>query len=983
MPRILLEFPQLISGGSHTVSAYHLNDPSVDNGQSPLISVTPQNLDHFAFEQIDGPLTAGQSYIVTIRAETNQNQVVGNFTGSVNLNASTGDNTISPEVAGPFVAGVWTGSVTLTKSGTNVSISASDEAATPNTGVSNLFNVNTGAFNKLQVLLPGEDPLPGIAPGKTGFPQDQLTGVQFDFRVRAVDANWNLINTATDSVLIASTDSLITTTQRSKLVNGTVTISTIMGTIGNQTISASDITTPSIGSDESSLFLVNPGALDHFEFQTISTQTAGAAFDMEIYAADGADNPLTTFNGHARLESTTGAGTIAPTEIDFVNGYWNGNITITRATTDVKLTVYDYAGTPHTGESDLFDINSGAFTRLQILLPGEVSTPGIAPGKTGTVPTQITGDAVPVTVNAVDNWWNPVISATGQIGLESSDIAANIPLDQMLNVGSASFSTFRFNTPGNWTVTANNKTNSEISSATSPLVNVISGAVASFVYDPITSPQYAGDTLQITVKAVDGSGNVVTGYNDLASMTASTGPGTIIVDDIQFTDGEWTGSVVLTKATQSLYLNIHDYADVVRGNSNPFTLLPGALANIKILLPGETLTSGLASAKTGFPSPQTIGIQFEATVYATDAWYNLVSSNSIDLHFTSTDPSAVLPADTTQNQNTGLYDFTLLTTGKSKLYVTSTSHPSLSDSSSEFNMLTDAVDHFQFSTIESPQTAGELFTVRIEARNQFDFILLDYEGELILSASTGNGTITTTGVTISNGFWEGQLAITKADSEVTLYAADYIPPPNTHNGYSNVFTVKPAELAGLQILLPGETATPGVSPGKKDSPVEQTAGIGFEFQVRAIDEYWNLVPQQQDSLDIMVTDSFAVLSDTVILNDGYIDIQTTLRAAGEHWFSTNFLNNATYPSANSDTIQINPNVFTQLVTLLPGEQILPGDTENDPLKTPGKGTAATKQTSGLAFPVEIYAMDDYWNWVPTAPTDQVRLFTTDNSAVIV
>ena len=973
----------LNSGGSHTVSAYHLNDPSIANGQSPLISVTPQNLDHFAFEQIDGPVTAGQSFTVTIRAETNQNQLVGNFTGSVNLQASTGDNTISPEIAGPFVAGVWTGSVTLTKSGTNVSISASDEAATPHTGVSNLFNVNTGAFNKLQVLLPGEDPLPGVAPGKTGYPQDQLTGVQFDFKVRAVDANWNLINTVSDSVKISSTDSLILTTRRSKLVNGSIILSAIMGTVGNQTISASDITNPSIASNESSQFLVNPGTLDHFEFQTISTQTAGAAFQTEIYAADVAGNPLITFNGHARLESTTGTGTLAPVEIDFVNGYWNGNITVTKAATDVKLSIYDYAGTPHTGESNLFDINSGSFTRLQILLPGEVSTPGIAPGKTGTIPTQITGDALPITVNAVDNWWNPVISATGLIGLSSTDIAANIPLDQLLNVGSVSFSTFRFNTPGNWTVTANNKTNPEISSATSPLVNVISGAVASFVFEPITSPQYAGDTLQITVNAVDGSGNVVSGYNELASMTASTGPGTIIVDDIQFTDGEWQGPIVLTKATQSLYLNIHDYADVVRGNSNPFTLLPGALANVKILLPGETLTPGLASAKTGFPSPQTIGIKFEATVYATDAWYNLVSPDSIDLHFSSTDISAILPGDTTQTQNTGIYDFTLLTTGKNKLYVESTSHPFLSDSSSEFSMLTDQVHHFAFNNIASPQIAGEPFTVRIEAHNQFNYILLDYEGELILSASTGNGTLSSTGVTISNGLWEGELAITKADSEVTLYAADYIPPPNTHNGYSNVFTVTPAELAGLQVLLPGEIATPGVSPGKKSSPVEQTAGIGFDIQVRAIDEYWNLVPQRQDSLSFLVSDTFAVKPDTVILQSGYIDIPSTLRAAGEHQFTAEFLNNPTYPGAQSDTIQINPNIFTQLVTLLPGELILPGDTENDPLKTPGKHSTATKQTSGLAFPVDIYAMDDYWNWVKTAPTDQVRLFTTDNTAVIV
>ncbi|MCK4894717.1 MAG: hypothetical protein KAT07_12150, partial [Calditrichia bacterium] len=377
----------LNGGGSHTVSAYHLNNPQISNGQSPLINIIPQNLDHFAFDQIQGPVNAGESFTVTIRAETNQNQVVGNFTGSVNLSASTGENTISPEVTGPFVGGEWTGAITLTKAEGNVSISASDDASPPHTGTSNLFNVNPGTFQKLQVLLPGEDPLPGVAPGKSGFPQDQLTGVQFDFRVRAVDAYWNLISQATDSIEITSTDSLALIPPRSRLIAGSAILSAIMGTVGNHTISASDITNPSINGDESSVFLVNPGALNHFEIQTISNQTAGAPFQVEIFAADITGNPLITFNGHAGLESTTGAGTLAPTEIDFIDGYWIGNVTISRAANDVKLTVFDFAGTPHTGESNLFNVNAGTFTRLQILLPGEQSTPGIAPGHSGTIPT--------------------------------------------------------------------------------------------------------------------------------------------------------------------------------------------------------------------------------------------------------------------------------------------------------------------------------------------------------------------------------------------------------------------------------------------------------------------------------------------------------------------------------------------------------------------------------------------------------------------
>ncbi len=973
----------LNTAGSHTVSAYQLNNPQIANGQSPSINIIPQNLDHFAFETIPSPVNAGISFSVTIRAETNLNQIVGNFTGMVHLTASTGEGTILPDQVGPFVGGEWTGEVTLTKAGTNVSITASDDAAPPHSGTSNMVNVLAGSFTKLQVLLPGEDPQPGVAPGKSGTPSDQFTGVQFDFRVRAVDDYWNLVISSVDSIQLESSDTLALITHKSKLVNGSATISAIMGTVGTHTINASDISNVTITGGVSSTFLVNPGNLDHFEFQTIADQTAGSEFQIQINAADVAGNPLTGFNGHARLESTTGAGTLTPTQIEFVDGYWNGRLTITRAGNNVKLTCLDFATTPHSGESNLFKVNPGTFTRLQILLPGEQSTPGINPGKTGTVETQIAGDAVAVTVNAVDNWWNPVPSASGLIGLTSTDASANLPLDAPLSSGSVTFTTFRFMSAGYWTITANHKTNSSISSDTSPLVHVITGSVANFMFEPINSPQYAGDTLQLTVHAVDGSGNIVSSYNEMASMTASTGPGTILVGDIQFTDGGWSGAVILTKAAQSVHLNIHDFDDIVRGNSNPFTLLPGALARLKILVPGETLTPGLPTAKSGYPSPQTLGITFQATVYATDAWFNPVVPDSLQLHFSSTDNAAALPADTSQDTPHAIYDITLLTVGKNKLYVDSPGHPALRDTSSEFTVLTGQIDHFVFSAIPDSQLAGNSFNLRIEAHNQYNYPLLDYEGEVILSASTGNGTISQTGVTISGGFWEGQLTITKSDTEVVLYAADYIPAPNTHTGYSNGFSVYPEALAGLQVLLPGEKATPGVTPGKKDTPFMQTAGDSFMLHVLAVDPYWNLVANREDMLDVVVSDSFAVIPDTINLVNGDIEIPITLRAGGKHRFSAAIQDNTTLPLAWSDSVTVAPNQFTQLLTLLPGEMILPGDTENDPLKTPGRRDTPTRQTSGLAFPVEVYAVDDYWNVVPSAASDQVRLFATDNSATVI
>src|SRR5206468_8270151 len=75
---------------------------------------------------------------------------------------------------------------------------------TANTGTS--VAVNAGGFTKLQVLMPGESAAPGTASGKSGTASAQTAGTAFNATVRAVDANWNLINT-NDTVHITSSDS--------------------------------------------------------------------------------------------------------------------------------------------------------------------------------------------------------------------------------------------------------------------------------------------------------------------------------------------------------------------------------------------------------------------------------------------------------------------------------------------------------------------------------------------------------------------------------------------------------------------------------------------------------------------------------------------------------------------------------------------------------------------------------------------------------
>jgi hypothetical protein len=99
-------------------------------------------------------------------------------------------------------------------------------------------------FSQLQVLLPGESAAPGTVTGKTGTPTPQTADTSFDIVVRAVDANWNLVNSS-DEVHVASTDGTAILPSDANLVNGSVVLSMAFGSPGQFTVTGSDVTDPS------------------------------------------------------------------------------------------------------------------------------------------------------------------------------------------------------------------------------------------------------------------------------------------------------------------------------------------------------------------------------------------------------------------------------------------------------------------------------------------------------------------------------------------------------------------------------------------------------------------------------------------------------------------------------------------------------------------------------------------------------------------
>src|SRR5207249_7769126 len=123
--------------------------------------------------------------------------------------SSTDTNAISADDNGvtagnlTLVAGTGTlSSFTFRTAGTRT-VSATDAAAALTANTSASVTVNAGASVKLQLLVPGETAAPGTATGKTGSPTSETAGTGYSVTINAVDADWNVVASVTDTVGIS------------------------------------------------------------------------------------------------------------------------------------------------------------------------------------------------------------------------------------------------------------------------------------------------------------------------------------------------------------------------------------------------------------------------------------------------------------------------------------------------------------------------------------------------------------------------------------------------------------------------------------------------------------------------------------------------------------------------------------------------------------------------------------------------------------
>jgi hypothetical protein len=538
------------AGGTFTIFAHDQTDGTIPDGTSG--TVRSLVLQGFRFATITQKHRyAGTPDGTTITAIDPSGNVVTGFSGQVHLKEITsfGDGRIAPEWV-TLSAGQWSGNVTMYRADEssinrgNVNMYAFLDAAPAKNGTSDPFIVHPGPFARLQVVVPGENPLPGSLSGRTGTPATHSAGQLFPVSVWSTDAYWNPVPSG-DNVRITSSDAAANAPLTGALTNGTRQFNVSLGTVGTQTLTVADLTNGAIQGMTSSNIQVIPSGVAKFMVNAISSpQVAGVPVAVTIRATDASGNTIPNFAGDAVLVANTGAGSITPELVTFTGGVWAGAMTFKGAGGAVSFTVADFSAPPHTGTSNAFAVNPGPVAHLQVLLPGESPRGGTADGKEGTVSNQTAGTPFTLTVRAVDAYWNMVPGVNDSIALASSDLFPTMPAHAALANGQLLQQVTLFRS-GPQRIWATDLTQPATLSDTSSYVNVVGGSFAKLlVLAPGEFPapgtqsgrggaatdQSINYAFTLTVLATDQWWNPVGGVTDVAHLSSDDPLATIPAD---------------------------------------------------------------------------------------------------------------------------------------------------------------------------------------------------------------------------------------------------------------------------------------------------------------------------------------------------------------------------------------------------------------------------------------------------------------------
>ena len=631
--------------------------------------------------------TSGTSASVSVSATQITFTVTDVSTGGA-LNTLTWQNIrIRPTAGYPLATG------NITKSGGSFIVGVTD--GTTNFGT--LTEVR-GALSKLVVTLPGETFTEGS--GNSGPPTNRTAGSSFTISsITATDQYFNTVTSysgaktisysgptgqtsyTTSVTFISGVSSTALTTTLYRAQSSTITAND--GTYSGP--ASSSVTVDPAAFSKMQLLVpgesANPGSTGTGKTGSPSAQTAGASFGVTVNAVDAYWNVIAGAPTNTITLTTTDANATMPSPAALSSGTVTfATVTLPTAgsSTITATNTSDVSKTADTSPS--ITVNAGAFTKMQILVPGETANAGSATGKTGTPSSQTAGSSFSVTVNAVDANWNIVSGAPANtITLTTSDVNATMPSPAALSSGTVTFATVTLPTAGSSTITATNTSDGTKTANTSPSISVGVGAFSKMqtlvpgeTADPgsatgktgIPLSQTAGSSFSVTVNAVDANWNIITSAPANTITLTTSDVNASMPSPAALSSGTVTFATVTLPTATSSTITATNTSDGTKtaNTSSSITVNAGTLNKLQVIVDGETAVPGSVAGKMGTPVAAGIGTPFVFTVNAVDANWNIVNATNT-ITITSTDGAATLPPDAALVGGTKDFTLTLNTAG--------------------------------------------------------------------------------------------------------------------------------------------------------------------------------------------------------------------------------------------------------------------------------------------------------------------------------
>jgi hypothetical protein len=846
---------------------------------------------------------AGNTFDVTVTALDSLGGVGTGFTSTIHFTSSDVQAGLPADYTFTAAdAGIHTFAVTLRTAGTRF-LSATEVGS----------SVSGGTFVSVT---------PDVASSLVLAGAGGSIGVARPVTIVAQDSYGNLVTGYNGTVHFTSSDPLAVLPPDTTLVNWTATGNVTFMTVGTQTVTATDVVTPSLtGTMSSDATPPTPALFNVSGFPAI---TAGVAQGFTVTVRDTIGQVATGYLGTVFFSSSDVQAGL-PFSYTFTAadaGIHTFSATLRTAGTQ-SIYVRDLAGL--FGSEAGISVSPAAFAsyRLSTNIPTDSHGHYL----------MTAGDLIPLTVKATDAFGNAAAGYTGTVHFSSTDTQAGLPTDYTFTAADAGVHTFTAvlttATPNGivWSFSVND-TVSTSAVATITNFEVVNAAAATF---GLTLPTQitAGTAFTSRLTVSDIYGNGVRNYFGTVHFTTSASLAGLPADYTFNSADAGTHNFTLTLNTSgNQTLSAVDVNNAAINGSASGTVKGAAASTLSV----------------AFPTTTTAGVAQPFTVTAVDAFGNPATSYTGKVAFSSSDVQAGLPASYTfTNQDAGVHTFNIIlkTAGTQSITVTDTANTALTATQTGTTVTASASAGSFVVTGFPATTAGVAQSFTVSVRDPFGNTTTGYIGTVTFSSSDIRA-----GLPASYTF-------TAADAGVHTFTA------TLRTAGTQSITVKDA---AASTVVGGQT---GISVSASATPASfavsgfpaTTAGVAHTFTVTARDAFGNLCSAYTGTVTFSSSDAQACLpaSNTFTAAD-----------AGVHTFT------ATLRTAGSQSITVQDTATSTILGSQTGIAVSAAAAARFSISAP------SSVTQGVGFKFTVTVLDAYGN-VATGYRGTVHLSSTDST----